>query len=262
LFFHQIFMLQAYNTLGFLNLCIGGTDMAERLGVFTRTLGGRAREATERVLASPQENVIYLYIKRVFDILFVLVALVLLAPLLLLIAIAIRLDSPGPIVLIQQRVGKGGKLFGFYKFRSMFQHTDPSVHREFSRQYINGHCDSSAGFYKPHQDQCVTRVGRFLRRTSLDELPQLFNILKGEMSLVGPRPSIAYELEAYAPRHFHRLEATPGLTGWAQIHGRSALRFDDIVTLDIEYIKRRSLKMDFCILLRTAPVVWSGKGAR
>ena len=108
----------------------------------------------------------------------------------------------------------------------------------------------------------MTRVGRLLRRTSLDELPQLLNILKGEMSLVGPRPSIAYELEAYAPRHFRRLEVVPGLTGWAQVHGRSALLFDDIVSLDIEYIKRRSLKMDLLILLRTIPVVLSCRGAR
>jgi lipopolysaccharide/colanic/teichoic acid biosynthesis glycosyltransferase len=184
---------------------------------------------------------------------------------LIILAIAIRLDSPGPAFLTQKRIGKKGRIFDFYKLRSMYQDTGCEDHREFARQYINGHHPTTEvkteKLYKAGTDKQVTRIGRFLRKTSLDELPQLVNILKGDMSFVGPRPSIEYELEEYAQWHKKRLQVIPGLTGWAQIHGRSHLTFDEIVSLDLEYIKARSLRMDIYILLKTIPVVLSGRGA-
>ena len=247
--------------------------MAERVNAFSRAINSRRwnspPETVEAGLLTARESAWYRYSKRVLDIILSTVFLLLLSPLLIVIATAIRLDSPGPAVFTQRRVGKGGRLFDFYKFRSMHQNADPECHREFARQYINGNGShladaSQAGspVFKPGEDRRVTRVGRILRRTSFDEWPQLINVLKGDMSLVGPRPSIAYELKEYAPWHLHRLEVLPGLTGWAQIHGRSTLLFNNIVAFDVEYIERRSLWMDLWILLRTIPVVLSCRGAR
>ena len=195
------------------------------------------------------------------------ILLVLLSPVLILAAVAIRLDSPGPILLTQKRIGKNGRAFGFLKFRSMYHMADRETHREFAREYINGNssrafsADRPGSLYKAASRKQVTRVGRFLRKSSIDELPQLVNVLKGDMSLVGPRPSIHYEMAEYRPWHMRRLDVLPGLTGWAQIHGRSTLRFDDIATLDLEYIRTRSWRMDLMILLRTIPVVLSAQGA-
>jgi lipopolysaccharide/colanic/teichoic acid biosynthesis glycosyltransferase len=175
--------------------------------------------------------------------------------LLLLIAIAIKLDSPGPVFHIQRRGGLNGKTFQFYKFRSMTNgHDHTQEHRQFAEAYINGKLPAGAQqtadsdtIFKPASNyHTITRVGRLLRRTSLDELPQLFNIIKGDMSLVGPRPSMDYEVAMYTDHHRQRLAVLPGLTGWAQIHGRS---------YDLEYIGRRSLSMDLRILLATIPVV-------
>ena len=250
--------------------------MAQSVDTFSPALGISSPEvisAAPQILHLPatrtsaEQNLGYLYAKRALDILVSVSLLILLAPLLLLLALAIRLDSPGPVIFTQRRVGKGGRIFHFFKYRSMYQHADPSVHREFARRYIRGEWNPRAGaarpgLFKPVDDKQVTRVGRFLRKTSLDELPQLFNILKGDMSLVGPRPSIAYELDEYAPWHWRRLEILPGLTGLAQIHGRSTLPFNEIVALDLHYIARQSLQMDIKILLQTIPVVLSCQGAR
>jgi lipopolysaccharide/colanic/teichoic acid biosynthesis glycosyltransferase len=203
-------------------------------------------------------------VKRAGDLAASIMLLTLLAPVLLLVAIAIRATSPGPAILVQERVGRGGRVFPFFKFRSMFNHGDQSAEQRFAREYIDGHHNSVAGdgVFKPANEKRVTPIGRLLRKTSLDELPQLLNVLRGEMSLVGPRPSMPYEVDVYKPWHFRRLEVLPGISGLAQIRGRSSLPFKEIVKIDIEYIDRRSLALDCSILLSTLPVVLSGRGAR
>lgn len=201
----------------------------------------------------------YPFFKRVMDICLSLAMIVFFSPLLLAIALAIKLDSPGPVIYVQKRCGLNGRVFRFYKFRSMTNgHDHTEEHRKFAASYINGHSapvqtdESGQPIFKPATNgHSVTRVGRWLRRTSLDELPQLFNVLKGDMSLVGPRPSIDYEVEMYTEWHRLRLGVLPGLTGWAQINGRSRLSFDEIVRLDLEYIARRSLRFDLQIFLAT-----------
>jgi lipopolysaccharide/colanic/teichoic acid biosynthesis glycosyltransferase len=203
--------------------------------------------------------------KRVFDVLVATLVLLLLSPALLAIAIAIKATSPGPAILVQERVGKGGRVFPFYKFRSMYNNLDRSADVQFAREYINGEPNPNLawdGVFKPASDRRITPMGRLLRKGSLDELPQLFNVIRGDMSLVGPRPSMPYEVDVYQDWHFRRLEVLPGLTGLAQIRGRSSLTFQDIVKIDIEYIERRSLWLDLQILFRTLPVVFSGHGAR
>jgi lipopolysaccharide/colanic/teichoic acid biosynthesis glycosyltransferase len=182
----------------------------------------------------------------------------------LVIAVAIHLTSPGSAILVQERVGKGGRVFPFYKFRSMYDDSDHAADQHFARDYINGQTAavSGDGVFKPANDKRVTPIGKILRKTSLDELPQFFNVLRGDMSLIGPRPSMPYEVDVYKPWHFRRLEVLPGITGLAQIRGRSSLAFKDIVKIDIEYIERRSARLDLEILLKTLPVVLSGRGAR
>ena len=212
--------------------------------------------------AEPRAS-LYPTAKRYMDVICAVALLVLLAPLMALIALAIRLDSPGPAIFRQKRVGKWGKQFTMFKFRSMHADADEATHRKFASDYINGNghkktANSSTGddeVYKPNGDKRVTRVGKWLRRTSLDELPQLLNVLKGEMSLVGPRPAVPYEVEEYSRWHLRRLAVVPGMTGLAQISGRSGLTFEKIVRLDLVYIRRRSLALDMVILLKTIPVV-------
>jgi len=201
--------------------------------------------------------------KRIFDLSVATILLILLSPLMALIALAIKLDSPGPVLFIQKRVGRGGRLFDFYKFRSMSHGGNhDEAHRAFSKQYINGVEDETQiKVFKPQNGHGVTRIGRILRKTSLDELPQLVNVIKGDMSLVGPRPSVWYELEEYADWHYRRLDVLPGITGLAQINGRSSIRFKEIVRIDIQYIENRSFWLDLKILLKTIPVVLSGKAA-
>ncbi len=214
---------------------------------------------------------LYLVTKRILDIVIASIALVLAAPVMLVVGLAIKLDSPGPVLFKQQRVkglGPDGKpiLFTFYKFRSMYQNADSSVHKKFMSDFINGngtlHKDANGrAMYKLASDHRVTRVGRFIRKTSLDELPQLINVIKGDMSLVGHRPAIPYEVEQYKEWHKRRLLVTPGITGLWQVKGRSSVTFDEMVRWDIEYAEDRSLGMDLRILLQTIPAVLSGKGA-
>jgi len=212
----------------------------------------------------------YPHLKRAFDFTSALVLLILLVPLFAVIALAVRLDSPGPVFFIQRRVGYRGRVFNFYKFRSMTNGQDHSqTHRQFAEAYIKGqgadHLADEQGraIYKSASNgHTVTRVGRWLRRTSLDELPQLVNILKGDMSFVGPRPAMDYEVAFFSERHRLRLAAMPGLTGWAQINGRSSISFDQIVSYDIEYIADRSLRRDLSILLGTIPVVLGAENAK
>jgi lipopolysaccharide/colanic/teichoic acid biosynthesis glycosyltransferase len=205
---------------------------------------------------------LYPLVKRALDTVCSATLLVLLSPLLALFALAICLDSSGPAIFRQTRVGRWGKEFTMFKFRSMYVDSDEDVHRKFAVEYINGNgCQSGSGpvVFKPNGDRRVTRVGKWLRRTSLDELPQLINVLRGEMSLVGPRPAVPYEVDQYATWHLQRLAVPPGLTGLAQISGRSGLTFEKIVRLDLQYIERRSTGLDLLILLRTVPVVLKAK---
>jgi len=194
--------------------------------------------------------------------------ILLLSPLLAVIAIAIKLTSDGPVFFRQQRVGQYGKLFTVLKFRSMYVNNDHGVHKEYVLKLIadqaerNGSSGGTAGVYKLTNDRRITPLGQFLRRTSLDELPQIINVLRGEMSLVGPRPAIPYELAAYQTWHRRRiLEAKPGITGLWQVTGRSLVKFDDMVRLDLRYATSWSLWLDFEILLRTPMAVIRGSGA-
>ena len=208
------------------------------------------------------------FVKRSMDIVGSFAALVLCCPLFVLIALAIKLTSKGPILFKQERVGRYGLRFTFLKFRSMECDNDARIHREYVKRFISGAAGSARVsytqnvVYKIQDDPRVTGVGKFLRKTSLDELPQFINVLKGDMSLVGPRPAIPYELEGYQVWHRRRvLESKPGITGLWQVSGRSRLKFDDMVRLDLRYAKTWSLWLDIKILLRTPRAVLFGAGA-
>jgi lipopolysaccharide/colanic/teichoic acid biosynthesis glycosyltransferase len=206
--------------------------------------------------------------KRIMDIVGSALALLVFSPVLLAIAVAVKLTSKGPVFFQQKRVGQYGEQFVFLKFRSMYVNNDCSVHQEYVKQLIAGNAQrqpgngNGEGVFKLTGDTRITWVGAFLRRTSLDELPQFVNVLRGEMSLVGPRPAIAYEVESYAVWHRRRvLEAKPGITGLWQVNGRSSIKFDDMVRLDLRYAKSWSPWLDLKILLRTPVAVVFGDGA-
>ena len=206
----------------------------------------------------------YRIAKRVMDLIIALLALPVTLPLMALCALAISLDSSGPALFVQERVGKGGRHFRMYKFRTMHQNLDKSDHQTFMRAYINGDVGekrTSKATYKPFRNSQVTRVGRILRKTSLDELPQIINVLKGEMSLIGPRPNVPWEVEEYRGWHKERLEVLPGISGLAQVRGRSGISFDSIVKYDIEYIEKQNLLMDLRILWWTVLSVILAQGA-
>lgn len=207
-------------------------------------------------------------VKRAIDIAGSITALALCFPFLVIIALAIKLSSKGPVLFKQERVGRHGSRFTFLKFRTMVCENDASIHREYVKRFISGQVNppgdgpSQNAVYKIQDDPRVTRIGRFLRKSSLDELPQLINVLKGEMSLVGPRPPIPYELEAYQIWHRRRLlEAQPGITGLWQVNGRSRTKFDDMVRLDLQYARSWSLWLDIKILWQTPRAVLFGAGA-
>jgi lipopolysaccharide/colanic/teichoic acid biosynthesis glycosyltransferase len=205
--------------------------------------------------------------KRLMDIVGSLMALLLGLPLLIAIAIAIKLTSKGPVLFCQERLGQYGKKFNFLKFRSMSVNNDSSIHEEYIKSFIanaNGSSQTAEGptTYKIAADPRITHLGRFLRKTSLDELPQFVNVLNGDMSLVGPRPPVLYEAERYHVWHRTRLlAAKPGLTGLWQVAGRSRVKFDDMVRMDLKYATSWSLWLDIKILLRTPLAVVSGNGA-
>ncbi len=208
------------------------------------------------------------FVKRSMDIAGSFAALILCCPLFVLISLAIKLTSKGPILFKQERVGRYGLRFTFLKFRSMKCDNDARIHREYVKRFIAGEADpppvshTQNVVYKIQSDPRVTRVGKFLRKSSLDEIPQFINVLKGDMSLVGPRPPIPYELEGYQIWHRRRvLESKPGITGLWQVNGRSRLNFDDMVRLDLQYAKTWSLWLDIKILLRTPRAVFFGAGA-
>ena len=202
--------------------------------------------------------------KRALDVLLSGLAMLVLSPALAVIALLVRRSSPGPIFFVQERIGKNGIPFKFYKFRTMVHNSDDAIHRQFAAMFINGGSDTekkdSGKVFKMTNDPRVTAIGRWLRKTSLDELPQLWNILKGEMTIVGPRPPIAYELDHYLPWHHERLRVTPGLTGLWQVSGRSNVPFEEMVRLDIHYINSWTILEDVRIILKTIPVVLRGSG--
>jgi lipopolysaccharide/colanic/teichoic acid biosynthesis glycosyltransferase len=206
--------------------------------------------------------------KRMMDVLGSILALAVFSPVFLIVAIAIKATSQGPIFFRQRRVGQNGNSFVFLKFRSMYVNNDAAVHKEYVQRLIAGKADKQPSdgdgqaVYKLTRDSRITRVGSFLRKTSLDELPQFINVLIGEMSLVGPRPPVPYEVEAYDIWHRRRLlEARPGITGLWQVSGRSRVTFDDMVRLDLRYARTWSPWMDIKILLRTPAAVVLGEGA-
>ena len=195
-------------------------------------------------------------LKRIFDILFSLTALIVLSPVFLLLAAAVKLTSPGPVIFMQIRVGRFGRHFRFYKFRSMHHDADA-----LKIQLMKRHRTAGNVTFKLKDDPRLTRIGRFIRRTSLDELPQFFNVLFGDMSLVGPRPPLPDEVRQYTLEDRKRLHVKPGLTCLWQIRGRSDIPFARQVQLDKEYIRFRSLRQDLLILFRTVPAILTGRGA-
>ncbi len=204
-------------------------------------------------------------LKRTSDLIISALAIALFFPLWLLIAILIKLDSKGPVFYTQERVGMDGRLFLLYKFRTMVAGADSELHREYQRAFIAGRAEANLGnekkpTYKLLADPRITRVGRFLRKASLDEVPQLLNVLLGDMSIVGPRPPIPYEVEAYELWHRKRLDMKPGLTGLWQVSGRNRLPFEEMVRLDLFYIENWSLLLDMKIILRTGFVMLGREG--
>jgi lipopolysaccharide/colanic/teichoic acid biosynthesis glycosyltransferase len=200
---------------------------------------------------------------RVLDVVVASLALVLLLPLFVVIAIAVRLDSSGPAIFRQRRVGHRQQTFTINKFRTMRRDAGYEVHRVFVLNLIAGTTpsDEKRPLFKLSADTRVTRVGRFLRKSSLDELPQLWNVVRGDMSLVGPRPPIRYEVEHYPPHWFGRFDVKPGLTGLWQIGGRSEVTLDEMVALDLEYVKTRSVWLNVRIIAKTVPAVLRARGA-
>jgi lipopolysaccharide/colanic/teichoic acid biosynthesis glycosyltransferase len=203
-------------------------------------------------------------LKRVQDVAIAVVAALLLAPVLLIIAVVIKLDSPGPVIFRQRRLGKDGSPFTFLKFRTMVDGNDPSIHQAYVTNLMRA-CSEDLkgenGSFKIECDPRVTQVGRILRRTSLDELPQLLNVLRGEMSIVGPRPPVEYEAELYCDRDRRRLEVLPGITGLWQVSGRCETTFEEMIDLDLAYVDTWSAGQDWKIIARTVSVVLNRKGA-
>lgn len=204
--------------------------------------------------------------KRPLDIVAAGLLLLVSLPLWPIIALLVKLTSPGPLFYVQAAVGRGGRTFRFYKFRSMRADAENAVHRRYIARFVRGpDGDGSAGagdLFKMERDARVTAVGRWLRRSSVDELPQLLNVLKGDMSLVGPRPPLPYEYELYDDWARRRLAVRPGITGLYQVTRRSRASFRQMVAIDLEYIERRSLWLDLSIMARTLPAMLLGKGAR
>ena len=217
-----------------------------------------AAEAPARTTERGQATV-----KRMMDVCLCLLTLPFALMVGLLAAVAIRLESPGPVLFVHERIGRDGQPFKMYKFRTMHHNINRAAHREFMQAFVRGSSEKLAGksVFKPFENKQLTRTGAILRKTSLDELPQIINILRGEMSLVGPRPNVTWEVEAYKSWHMERLKALPGITGLAQVRGRSGIAFDEIVRHDIEYIERQSIWLDLRILWMTVASVLLGQGA-
>lgn len=205
--------------------------------------------------------------KQVFDVAVATLLLILFSPLLLVTALLIKLESPGRVLYKQQRIGEGGRLFTMWKFRSMRAGTDSDAHKAHVTRLIEQNLrpehltGNGNGSLKMEHDPRITRVGKFIRKTSIDELPQLFNVMRGEMSLVGPRPPLPYEADLYKDWHKRRFEVLPGITGWWQVRGRNRVSFDEMVRMDLHYIEHASFWLDLRVLLLTPWAIITGKGA-
>jgi lipopolysaccharide/colanic/teichoic acid biosynthesis glycosyltransferase len=241
--------------------------------VYSEFLQGRVRKGT--YIARRLDDAGYYWTKRIFDITVASVLLILLMPLLLLIALLVKIESPGPVFFVQKRAGTRRKIiygnvvwgiqeFPFLKFRSMAVDADETLHKQHIEAYLKRGLELATlndGSYKLKRDPRITRVGRIIRKASLDELPQLINVLRGEMSLVGPRPVPLYEYAGYETWMLERLAAIPGITGIWQVNGRCLVPFAEQIRMDIEYVRRQSLRLDIELLLLTVPAVISGRGA-
>lgn len=225
-----------------------------RLELETRYAERRKPSASNRRLVN--DHMAYLFVKRVIDIVGALAGLILLAPLFFVLAVLIKRDDPsGPVIFKQVRIGKNGVPFQMYKFRSMVSNAEDLLDNLLDRNETTG------AMFKMRNDPRVTRIGHFIRRTSLDELPQLVNVLKGEMSLVGPRPPLPREVSQYSDYDYQRLLVRPGCTGLWQVSGRSNVGFDQMVRLDLQYIKSRSMTVDLKIMMRTITVFFQSNDA-
>lgn len=229
---------------------------------------GTAELATKTSHAIFRRTWIDRILKRGTDIVASLVVLILGFPFFLAIALLIKLTSKGPVFFKQERIGEDGEDFALFKFRTMRTNCDDSLHREFTRNFIQGRMPepsldaAKSEVYKMTDDPRITAVGGFLRKTSLDELPQFINILRGEMTIVGPRPPLPYEYECYDEWHKLRLKVRPGLTGLWQVSGRSTVPFQEMVMMDIYYIENWSMLLDLKIIIKTVPVMLAGTGGR
>ena len=225
-------------------------ESGQDLSVYPEFKPNNPKKITENIL------------KRGMDITIAVIMLLFAFPMFILFSLLIKIDSPGPVFFRQKRVGFGGRQFTFLKFRSMYIDNDESVHKDFIKDFINAKNSEAPGetkTFKIVKDSRITPMGRFLRKTSLDELPQLINVLRGEMSLVGPRPCIPYEFDEYRIWHRRRvLEVKPGITGFWQVYGRSITSFESMVRMDIHYIKYRNLFLDIILLLKTPLSLFKG----
>jgi lipopolysaccharide/colanic/teichoic acid biosynthesis glycosyltransferase len=239
----------------------------------------RLRESTTRTPAIREHGRLHYGVKRTLDLVGASLGLLVLLPLLVICALLIKIESRGPVIFVQSRVGARQRArrdrapdestwelrpFRFYKFRTMVHNADPTIHETHIRDFVTGQpIDSGVpgARFKLASDPRVTRIGMVLRRTSLDEVPQLFNVLRGQMSLVGPRPVPIYEAALYADHHLARFRAKPGITGLWQVNGRSDVSFDEMMQLDLAYVQHESILLDLKILIRTGPAVLRGRGA-
>lgn len=221
------------------------------------------------VIPQVKDRSMYEVAKRILDVAISLVVLALGAPLWAAIAVLVRLTSPGPALYCQRRVvGTGGREFTVYKFRTMYHNNDDSLHKHAIARFLDGQAldvieknGTKVPVYKLANDPRVTSIGRILRKTGLDEVPQFLNVLSGDMSVVGPRPPLYYEYERYSEAQRHRLDVLPGITGLYQVTARSQAPFEEMVDIDLEYIRRRSLWLDLKIIILTPWVMITGKGA-
>ncbi len=221
-----------------------------------KELYSTVQEATIQIIPVRKS---YLIAKRAFDITFTLIILLPLCLVVVIVGLLIRLDSKGPIFYRQKRIGLNGNEFTMLKFRSMYVNCDDTIHRNVVTRYLNGervNTNNEAHLtYKLVDDPRITRVGRFIRRTSIDELPQFFNVLAGSMSIVGPRPPLPYEVALYQPHDWLRLAGKPGITGYWQVYGRSKVTFREMVEMDIAYLQRQSFWEDLKLIALTIPVM-------
>ena len=214
------------------------------------------RKLREDERIQPKEGPIYLFFKRAMDIIGSLCGIILLSPLLIIVALAIKIEDPkGSIFFSQQRCGKDNKLFPMYKFRSMVSNAEELL------EELMEHNEMDGPVFKIKDDPRITRVGKFIRKTSIDELPQLFNILRGDMSIVGPRPAIPHEVAEYSHYHKQRLLVKPGLTCIWQVSGRNSIGFDEWMEMDLEYIEKRNLWMDIKLIFKTVGVLFGDENA-